>query len=40
MTFELVNASEEIQADWEIRQNSQGLSASFYLILREGVWRP
>lgn len=40
MTFKPVEASEEIQAGWGIRQNSQGLSASFYIILREGVWRP
>lgn len=40
MTFKPVEAGEEIQADWGIRQKSQGLSASFYLILREGVWRP
>lgn len=40
MTFKPDKAGEEIQVDWGIRQKGQSLSASFYLMPREGVWRP
>lgn len=40
MTFKPDKDAEETQKDWGVTQKGQGLSASFYLIPREGVLRP